>query len=282
MGPMRWLQWLEVPDGFDSHTTYVDGAKLCWIERPGQADERPPVLLIPGVGMTFRAYAWVLPRLATTRRVLVVDPPGCGDSDALEGSMDADSQARHLAKWLRANDIQRVHVVGHSLGAVLAARLGAALPDAVASLTLLSPSPDGGMPRMWQHLAALLRGAVHEAPRTLVQATRDYVTAGPAVMVGFHEMLGSTTESLLAGVRAPVTIARGRHDRVVTERWCAALAAASGAALHTISGAAHGLPQQRPQVVAGVIRSVAAHNDPGRVTSGVARSGHTGAPSHIR
>lgn len=244
-----------MPDGFRSDAQDVAGSRLCWIERAG-ADGATPLLLVPGLGMTHRAYAWLVPHLPSDRRVLIVDPPGCGDSDALPESMSADAQAEHLRKWLQDNGIERVDAVGHSMGAITAARLSAAAPDVIASLVMLSPSPDGRWPELKQHMWALARGACREAPRTLVQATRDYVTAAPTVMVGFSDELGQSAEAVLRGVRCRVTVARGKNDLVVSQRWCEALADLAGGSAHVVRRAGHGLPQQRPRAVAELLQSV--------------------------
>lgn len=248
------MRRLGIPNGFVSEASEVSGSKLCWIERPGRAAGGIPLVLIPGLGMTFRAYSWLVPQLPADRRVLIVDPPGCGDSEALADSMDADAQASHLLKWLRSNGIERADVVGHSMGSIIAARLAAAGPDIVMSLVMLSPSPDGRWPDLRQHMWALARGVFREAPRTLVQATRDYVTASPKVMIGFSDELGRSADEVVAGIRAPVTVARGAGDRVVSARWCRALADAAGGSMRTVRWAGHGLPQQRPRAVAGLIR----------------------------
>lgn len=252
---MRLTRWLTAPDAFSSEAADVTGVKLCWIERVGP-EEATALLLVPGLGMTFRAYTWLIRHLPTDRRVLIVDPPGCGDSAALDDSMSADAQATHLRTWLRQLGIEHVVVVGHSMGAITAARLAATAPEVVTSLILLSPSPDGRWPELRQHMWALARGAVGEAPRTLVQATRDYVTAHPSVMVGFSDELGQTAREVMSGVRAPVTVARGKHDRVVSRSWCQALADEVGGSVHTVRRAGHGLPQQRPRQVAELIRNV--------------------------
>lgn len=251
---MRLVQRLGMPDGFVSDASDVAGSKLCWIERPGVNDGTVPLLLVPGLGMTFRAYSWLVPMLSPERRVLIVDPPGCGDSAELADSMSADAQARHLLKWLRSTGIERADVVGHSMGAMTAARFAAAAPDVVGKLVLLSPSPDGRWPELKQHMWALARGVFREAPRTLVQATRDYVTADPSVMTGFSDELGRSAQAVLAGVQASVTVARGKNDRVVSEQWCRALADAAGASMRTVPRAGHGLPQQCPREVAALIR----------------------------
>lgn len=227
--------------------------ELHWVERPASGPAARTLLLIPGVGMSYRAYAWLVPLLPTQDRVLIVDPPGSGDSETLEQSMDPDAQARILGVWMRAEGVEHAHVVGHSLGAILAARLAAHRPDAVQSLTALSPSPDGTKPRLYEHIRGLVAGTVHEAPRTLIQAVRDYVTARPQVLAGFTDSVGWSAQRVLAGVTAPVLVARGAYDRAVTGPWCLEFAAIGGGPAHVVPGAGHGLPQQQPQIVAALL-----------------------------
>lgn len=242
-----------IPDGFEQRAAQVAGTRLHWLEREGAGD---PLLLIPGVGMSSAAYTWLVGEVPIGRRVLVVDPPGCGGSEALAESMSSQAQAQHLAVWLYDKGIERIDVVGHSLGAVTAARLVAGNPDLAASLVLLSPSPDGRWPHLLGHVLALARGMWREAPRTVVQATRDYISADARVLSGFRDELGRSAASVMGGVCVPVSVVRGARDRVVSEEWCRQLAAASGGRVHTVRGAAHGLPQQRPAAVARLIQQL--------------------------
>lgn len=241
------------------HRRPVNGRTTAWVSRDASLPETP-LVLIPGLSMSWHAYRWFLDHYPRTRPVFVVDPPGCGRSAGLPGRMDADAQATHVGRWLdlvlagagRAQ-IARADVVGHSLGAITAARLAARRDDLVASITLVSPSPDDRWPRLGKHVGALVRGVPAEAPRVIAQAAFDYVRANPRVLVGFNTEAGRPASDVMKDVRAPVLVVRGSADRVSSRTWCAALAAAANGEVITVPDGAHGLPQQMPRELVRIV-----------------------------
>jgi len=101
--------------------------------------EGPPVLLVhglPGSGRDFRYLAPVLARAATVYRV---DMPGFGQTPASTstGPTVAD-RVDHLQRMLDALALDRLLVVGHSMGAVLACALTVRESHRVAALGLIS------------------------------------------------------------------------------------------------------------------------------------------------
>lgn len=54
--------------------------------------------------------------------------------DAEPSCITLDGQVAHLAQWLLAHDIERVHLVGHSVGGAIAMLFAAAHPERVVSL----------------------------------------------------------------------------------------------------------------------------------------------------
>lgn len=84
----------------------------------------PPLLLVHGLFTTSYAFDRLIPRLASTRRVIAIDLPGCGDSDhpdtAEHDRYTPDRLAADLADVLAALDIGDVDVVGHDFGGTVA------------------------------------------------------------------------------------------------------------------------------------------------------------------
>lgn len=172
--------------------------------------------------------------------------------------MDADAQARHAAAWLDHLGCGPVDVVGHSLGAITAARLAAQRHDLVASITLVSPSPDDRWPRMGKHVGALARGVPAEAPRVIAQAAFDYVRSSPRVLAGFNTEAGRPASDVMKDVHTRVLVVRGSADRVSSRRWCDELAAAANGDVVTVPDGAHGLPQQMPGDLVAIIAAFTA------------------------
>jgi len=88
-------------------------------------------------------------------RVAAWDMPGYGASATmLETPYTFRSLAAAAADWITALGVRRAHVVGISMGGMIAQYLAAWHPECVQSLTLLSTSPrfglDGTMPETWR------------------------------------------------------------------------------------------------------------------------------------
>lgn len=100
---------------------------------------RAPLVLLHGIGSAARSFDEVLPRLAVDRRVIAWNAPGYGGSTALAvEAPDASDYAAVLGRLLDALGLDRVHLLGHSLGCIMAVRFAAEHRDRLASLTLAS------------------------------------------------------------------------------------------------------------------------------------------------
>lgn len=98
--------------------------------------DRSPVLMIQGLGMDSRG--WALQRGAFGRRHRCVAPDnrGTGFSDAPPGPYDLSRMALDALEVLDAEGIERAHVVGASMGGVIAQIIGVLHPERTRSLTL--------------------------------------------------------------------------------------------------------------------------------------------------
>jgi len=118
----------------------VPGATL-HVEIEGQGR---PVVLIHGFALDARMWSGVVPRLARSRLVVAYDVRGFGRS-----SVPTDAPYSHradLAALLDAKGLERVDVVGHSVGAHQALEFALKSPTRVRSLALVAPSALGGIP----------------------------------------------------------------------------------------------------------------------------------------
>jgi pimeloyl-ACP methyl ester carboxylesterase len=100
----------------------------------------PPVVLLHSSGMSSRQWGRLVERLAPRHRVVALDLPGYGEnplwpSDArLELGFDASAVSAVIAEIG-----ERVHLVGHSYGGLLALLITMAAPEMVRSLSLFEP-----------------------------------------------------------------------------------------------------------------------------------------------
>lgn len=100
----------------------------------------PPVLLLHGITSVTAATAPLVPCLAAHRRVIAIDRPGHGLSDAAylpPGSGARRHAVAVLRGVLRSLDITKVDIVGHSTGGQFALYLALNTPQQVGSVILL-------------------------------------------------------------------------------------------------------------------------------------------------
>ena len=98
--------------------------------------EGPPVLMIQGLGTDSRG--WALQRLAFGRkfRCYTLDNRGTGRSDRPAGPYSLDQMALDALAVLDAEGVERAHVMGASMGGVIAQVIGVLHPQRTRSLVL--------------------------------------------------------------------------------------------------------------------------------------------------
>src|ERR1700680_339172 len=97
----------------------------------------PPLLLI--MGMSGTALHWGEPFLHALRRdfeVIVYDHRGVGASTRLDGPITTAQLAEDAAGLLTALGIETTHILGISMGGMIAQELALAYPEKVRTLTL--------------------------------------------------------------------------------------------------------------------------------------------------
>lgn len=96
-----------------------------------------PLVVLHGAGGLHFSVA--LDLLARVRRVVLVEMPGFGEQ-VNDVHQSSDELAEAIARTVEAIGIERYHLLGHSLGGIVALHLAFAHPDRLASLVLDGPA----------------------------------------------------------------------------------------------------------------------------------------------
>ncbi|WP_122088524.1 alpha/beta fold hydrolase [Halalkalicoccus subterraneus] len=104
-----------------------------------------PLLLIHGLGGSWRTWEPVLDDLADEREVIAVDLPGHGETPPLSGETSMDTLAGAVIDFLETQDLAGVDAVGNSMGARLVLEL--ARRGEIGSTVALAP---GGFWEGWE------------------------------------------------------------------------------------------------------------------------------------
>jgi pimeloyl-ACP methyl ester carboxylesterase len=119
----------------------VAGGELAVYRFGSQRPDAPAVLAVHGITATSFSWLATAAALADDVSLVAVDLRGRGESGSLPGPFGLDAHMADLVAVLDALDLHAPVVVGHSMGAYIAARLGVRHPDRVSRLVLV----DGGL-----------------------------------------------------------------------------------------------------------------------------------------
>jgi pimeloyl-ACP methyl ester carboxylesterase len=242
------------------YATSSDGTRIHY-EVHGAGE---PVLLVMGLGSN--AYGWhrTIPWLAERYRAIAFDNRGTGRSDVPEGAYSIAQMAADAAAVLDAAGHETAHVVGASLGGMIAQRFALAYPVRVRSLVLVCTTPGSGRAARASEavMAALVQGGddpstvyrrnawflYGEETRTLhperIEEDLDFRNRIPTLPTGYlGQLQGAMTHDTwdeLSGVTARTLVVHGDADLLIPVENGRTLAARiPGAQLAIIPGAGH-------------------------------------------
>lgn len=97
----------------------------------------PPVLLLHGYAETAQMWKPLAVLLAPRFTVVAIDLPGIGDSSIPASGIDMTNSARRIHEGVKKLGYERVRVVGHDIGLMVAYAYAAQYPGEVETLTLM-------------------------------------------------------------------------------------------------------------------------------------------------
>jgi pimeloyl-ACP methyl ester carboxylesterase len=222
--------------------------------------EGSPLLLIQGLGYGRWGWEPIVPGLAARHRVVSFDNRGIGESDKPEGPYTAAEMAGDALQVLDEAGIDRAHVLGASLGGMIAQELAVAAPERVDQLVLCCTTPGGPstvpMPEVTVQLFAeaqtlapevALRRFVENAlgedpPAGLVDELFARRVANPPDPAGWQAQAaaGIGFQGVEGEIAAPTLVLGGTADNVVDHRNAEVLATRiPGARVELLAGAGH-------------------------------------------
>lgn len=225
----------------------------------------PPAVLIHGLGTDRRIWLYQVPEFCARVPVLQIDLRGHGRSRAPRGDWTVADMALDVVRLLRHLGVEKAHLVGLSLGGMVAQQFALDYPYATASLvladTISGPGDDGTALR--ESLAYIESHSMREIAESRI--TRAFTDAVDPVMRGHlieqvalndkaaYECAARAAFSFdvraqTGQIAAPALVVVGEADRTFPLPWMEAVAGAiPGARLVRIPGAAHIVNMERPR-----------------------------------
>jgi pimeloyl-ACP methyl ester carboxylesterase len=253
----------------DSRTVRAGNAAFSYLE----AGSGPPLVLLHGIGSAAASFRYQLEALSTRFRIVAWDAPGYGASTPLAiEDPDTSDYAAALDAWVGALGIDRCHLVGQSLGTLIAARFAAEQPTRVLSLTLASVARGHGrlspperrrllaqrlddIAKLGPHGMAAKRGprllgpeATETMRRTVIEIMARIRAEGYAQAARMLSTADITADLARLPARLPIQIIVGQADVITPPADNLEIAAAIPAAsVHVIPGAGHALYLEKPE-----------------------------------
>jgi len=232
-----------------------------------------PLVFLHGAGGLFPENPF-LDKLAERYRVYAPELPGYGDStgeDLLDDMLDF---ALHGWDVVAALGLERPHLLGHSMGGMIAAEMACIAPNDLSKLALVCPAglwiPEHPIPDLFALLPFEFANLLFHDPvsgAALLTGGLDFsnLEAISEFYIGNAKRMGMAGKILfpipnrgiakrLYRLSAPTALVWGMSDKLIppvyAERWKQLI---PGARLIEIGEAGHMLPYERPDAFAGAV-----------------------------
>ena len=236
----------------------------------------PAVVMLHGIASSWVTFQNVIPLVSPTHRCIAMDLLGFGESPIPEsGEYTIREHAEAVEDTLATLRLRGpVTLVGHSMGALIAARLSARRPKQFSRVVLVSPpiylAPtelssfrDREMMdfylRAYQYLRMNEKFTLRTArtverflsiPKAMDINERTWVPFTKSLQ---HSIESQTTVSDLAATKAPVEIVYGNFDQFHSEGVLKIVARMQGVRIHRVMGSDHLIGKRLARAVATAI-----------------------------
>ena len=245
-----------------------DGTHLCWDE----LGAGPTVLFLHGIGSSRRRWDPQLPAVSSSGfRCVRVDLRGFGESEGAGQRFGMETFLGDMIEFSETLGAERFHLVGHSLGGMIAQKFAVEHRGRVASLVLASTTSHNGRratafaqamttlsergfdlvfgnPALKSEIEQVLAEAFPKTPMPLEFLRSGVEEPSPARANAWRACIDFTTKDRLAELTCPVLVLHGTADRLIPIR--------AGQLIHEAishsewiaeAGAGHSLPRERAE-----------------------------------
>jgi pimeloyl-ACP methyl ester carboxylesterase len=236
-------EWLDVDWTKHVRRIQVGGASVNYAE---MGDGDAPLLLVHGLAGCWQNWLEQVPRFARSRRVIAPDLPGFGGSPMPGWDLSIPAYGELIHDFCSALGLERITIVGNSLGGFVAAEAVSSNPGRFDRLGLVSaagistarlrPEPTALMGRLAVALGPLFLGlqdgamrrpglrraafqSVFHDPlalrRELLYEQYFHGNGRPGFLPALTSLAGYDFVDRVADVETPTLIVAGRNDRIV-------------------------------------------------------------------
>ena len=226
-----------------------------------------PLLLIHGLGSSSRDWELQLPAFQESFRVIALDLRGHGRSGKPPGPYAMDQFAGDAAQLLQTLDAFPSHILGISLGGMVAFQLALDYPSLVDRLVIVNSVPElrprnladrmgywqrlliirfMGMEKMGQVLAERFFTRPGQEPLQEIFVRRWSENHKPSYLASLKAAYGWSVRGRLGEIQAPTLVIGAERDYFPTAEKQAYTALIPNATLTVVPDSRHALPAEEP------------------------------------
>ena len=228
----------------------------------------PPVLLLHGLGSSARDWEFQIPELARSHRVIAMDARGHGRSSKPPGPYSVAQFAKDAIALLCRLNAVPAHIVGLSMGGMIAFQMAVDTPDAVRSLVIANSGPAMILRTMrlrtmirlrflvvrlfgMRALGRMIAGPVfpNAGQEHLQQRFMESIAANDphAYLDSLRAIIGWSVDDRVGGIRCPVLVISSDHDYTPVEFKREYAARIPHAKVVVIEDSRHVAPMDQPE-----------------------------------
>ena len=242
----------------------------CYYELVGQGD---PLVFIPGLGGNCRVWDPILPLLANDFSLILLDNRGLGRSVARRKPRSLADYSSDIAELLDRLQLERAHVLGLSLGGIIAQRFALDHGSRVDRLVLVSCADQ--FTSYLLRVIALLGHSLRRFPKHVFVQTMEILTTAPfyldtnadeidrlarercregvparAMGTQLRALLRSSVDPADYKIVNPTLVVAGEHDHLIPNCYARRMAdRIPGSKYVLVPGAGHNPMVEQPEVV---------------------------------
>ncbi len=248
----------------------VDGVGgLTWVcrrRREAAAPGAPTLVMVHGLGTSGASLVRPMRSLGPAVDPWAPDLPGFGASERPASALDLAELADALVGWMDVVGLDRVAMMGHSLGCQVLTHVATRHPERISRAVLVGPTLDPTARSAVRQAARLALDGLREPVSELPWVAADYFRCGPARMLQtLRDALTADVEARLRAMRLPVLLVRGEGDPVAPQDWLEHAASLLTDASVTVLPGAHAVTYSHPDELAAAITAFVSDDGPDRL-----------------
>jgi 3-oxoadipate enol-lactonase len=196
---------------------------------------RPVVMMSNSLMSNMSMWNLTMPALKDRFRILRYDTRGHGSTGVTPGPYSIEQLADDAVGLMDALDIREAHIMGLSMGGMIAQQIGARYPNRALSLLLCNTASEMPPRSLWEErlLIARTQGITALADSTIRRwFTASFIERSPQIIEKIREMILATPlegylgcaaairdmaqTTLLLKIKAPTLVVTGRQDPATT------------------------------------------------------------------